>query len=101
MAVDKKSKSQGGPRPTAEALSPLPRSTRWLLLLLGWTLLMVGLIGLVLPGIQGILTLLAGAAVLSLVDPALEQWLDRRLRRRPWARQKLHNLRRRIHRWVS
>jgi len=101
MAVDKISQSPRGPRSAREALPPLPRRTRWLLLLLGWTLLWVGLIGLVLPGIQGILTLLAGAAVLSLVDPALERWLDRRLRNRPWARNKLHKLRRRIHRWVS
>jgi len=41
---------------------------RALLFLVGWLLVLVGIAGLVLPGIQGVLTLVAGAAVLSLVS---------------------------------
>lgn len=41
---------------------------RALLFLVGWLLVLVGILGLVLPGIQGVLTLVAGAAVLSLVS---------------------------------
>lgn len=41
---------------------------RVVLFLVGWLLVLVGIAGLVLPGIQGVLTLVAGAAVLSLVS---------------------------------
>jgi len=47
---------------------PLALWLRALLFLSGWALVLVGIAGLVLPGIQGILTLLAGAAVLSLAS---------------------------------
>lgn len=41
---------------------------RALLFLVGWLLVLLGIAGLVLPGIQGIITLVAGAAVLSLAS---------------------------------
>lgn len=101
MSREETPKPLGAERFDIDPLPPLPRTTRLLLLLLGWTLVLVGLVGLVLPGLQGVLTLLAGAAVLSLVTPRLHQWLERRLHDRPWARKKLSQLRRKIHGWVS
>jgi len=55
---------------------------RLLLLGLGWFLLLVGVAGLVLPGIQGILTMLFGAAILSLASETVYRLLRRLLRER-------------------
>ncbi|MCG8460887.1 MAG: PGPGW domain-containing protein [Holophagales bacterium] len=92
------------PAPDYRPFSRLPElsaPTRWLLLFAGWLLVLVGIAGLVLPGIQGILTLMLGAAFLSLVSP----WTFRLLRRmfRPWPRgwKILLRLRRKILRRVS
>lgn len=67
---------------------------RALLFLVGWLLLLLGLAGLVLPGIQGCLTLVAGAAVLSLASEVAYKILRRGFQRWPrgW---------RRVHRWRS
>ena len=56
---------------------------RLLLLGLGWFLLLVGVVGLVLPGIQGILTMLFGAAILSVASESVYRLL-RRLMRDRW-----------------
>ena len=55
---------------------------RLLLLGLGWFLLLVGVAGLVLPGIQGILTMLFGAAILSLASETAYRLMRRLLRHR-------------------
>lgn len=84
-----------------EPLPPLAPSTRLLLLVLGWLLILVGVAGLVLPGLQGVLTLLLGAAALSLVSQTALRLLHRLLRRWPRAWQMTLRLRRRIHHWIS
>lgn len=81
-----------------DRLPPLPRSTRWLLVILGWLLLLVGVAGLVLPGLQGILTLLFGAALLSLVSRTVLIWLRKLFSGHPRAWRKLLKMRRSIHR---
>lgn len=79
-----------------------PRLAAWkriLLFVVGWTVLLIGIAGLVLPGIQGILTILIGAATLSLVSETVYRLLSRLLHRWPrlmkhidrW-RHKLHDL---------
>jgi hypothetical protein len=55
---------------------------RLLLLGLGWFLLLVGVAGLLLPGIQGILTMLFGAAILSIASDAVYRLMRRLLRDR-------------------
>ena len=60
----------------------LPRLTRWGFFVAGWGLVAVGLAGLVLPGIQGVLTLLAGLAVLSVVSRTAHGWTRATPRRR-------------------
>ena len=67
---------------------------RLLLLGLGWFLLLVGVAGLVLPGIQGILTMLLGAAILSIASESVYRLLRRLLRRRwPGLWRKLNGFR--------
>jgi len=81
-------------------LPPLSPGARLVLLVLGWLLVLIGIAGLVLPGLQGILTLLLGGALLSLVSPrilAVLRWLFR-----PWPRgwRRLLRWRQRAHRWI-
>lgn len=84
-------------------LKPLPLIPRILLFLVGWILVLVGFAGLVLPGIQGVLTIFLGAALLSLVSELIYERLrallgpwPRILRRLEGLRLKLH---RRLRRW--
>ena len=96
------------PRPSAElskstsqpgdgAEPALPMSVRILLYFAGWLLLLVGLLGLALPGIQGILTLVLGAAVLSLTSEAVHRWMRAIFRPWPAGWRRFENLRARLH----
>lgn len=72
------------PRPRATSgdrrrRRPLPLRTRIAFWTLGVLLVLLGIAGLVLPGLQGILFLIFGAAVLSLASERLYRWLRRRL----------------------
>lgn len=69
---------------------------RVLLFLLGWLLVLLGIAGLILPGIQGILTLLIGAAVLSLVSELAYALLRRSLSPWPWTWKRVATWRRKI-----
>ncbi len=83
-----------------DPLPPLPQLTRVLLLILGWILILLGIAGLVLPGLQGVLTLLLGAALLSLVSRSTLLLLRKLFARWPSGWRRLLKLRRRIHRWL-
>lgn len=72
------------PRPPRRHEPPLAWWLRILLFLVGWILVLVGIAGLVLPGLQGILTLLLGAAVLSVASELAYKLL--RYSFRPWPR---------------
>ena len=70
---------------TGRLSRPHPPPALWIRLLLlgvGWFLLLVGVAGLVLPGIQGILTMLFGAAILSLASEKAYRLLRHLLRDR-------------------
>ena len=82
-------------------LRPLPTPVRILLYFLGWLLIIVGLLGLVLPGIQGILTLALGAAALSLVSEATHRWLRSVLKPWPAGQRRMEQLRAKVHSWLS
>jgi len=86
--------------PVADPPKPLrlPFWLRLALFALGWLLILVGIAGLVLPGIQGVLTLLAGVAVLSLVSELAYELLRKGLRRWPKAWEKVESLREWAHR---
>ena len=93
--------------------SPLPRSERarfrplplpiWLRLLtvaLGWLLVLIGVVGIFLPVLQGGLSLAIGFALLSISS----QWVHLRLRRLmgrwPGIWKRMERFRRRLHGWL-
>ncbi len=76
---------------------PLAAWKRILLFVVGWTVLLVGVAGLVLPGIQGILTILIGAAILSLVSETVYRLLRRLLHRWPWLMEHIDRWRHKLH----
>lgn len=81
-------------------LPPLSWPTRLILLGLGWILVTVGVAGLVLPGIQGILTIVLGVAILSLGSETIHGWLRRVFQRWPRGWRRVERMRNRIHRWL-
>lgn len=103
--ASEKSTGDGGPSEERERLRQRLRKSfreheelalwmRALLFLVGWLLVLLGIAGLVLPGLQGILTLLAGAAVLSLASEIAYKVLR-------WSFQRWPRGWRRVHRWRS
>lgn len=79
----------------------LPIVTRVLLIVFGWLLVLVGIVGLVLPGLQGVLTILLGGAVLSLTSRAMLRAL--RWCFRPWPKgwKRMLSARSRVLDWLS
>jgi uncharacterized membrane protein YbaN (DUF454 family) len=71
----------------------LPFRARAALFILGWLLILIGVAGLVLPGIQGIATILIGAALLSLDNELVYRGLRRLLARWPQAWHRLEGFR--------
>ena len=82
-------------------MPPLSPTARISLLILGWLLILVGLLGLVLPGLQGLVTIFLGAAALSLVSQTMLDAL--RYLFRPWPRawRFVLRTRRRVQHWIS
>lgn len=77
---------------------PLSLTTRVLLHTVGWVLVAVGVAGLVLPGIQGVLTGALGLALISVASQTVHRWLRGRFRRWPKAWRRMERFRRRIER---
>ncbi|PYQ58189.1 MAG: hypothetical protein DMF53_20880 [Acidobacteria bacterium] len=75
----------------------LPFWVRVAIFILGWLLILVGVAGLVLPGIQGIATILVGAALLSLDNELIYRGLRRLLTRWPKAWNRLEGFREKAH----
>ena len=80
----------------------LPFWLRIALHILGWVVIFLGLAGLVLPGLQGILLILLGAAILSVASDKVHRWLENLLEHRPKMRGRLNafrtKLRSKLHR---
>ena len=76
----------------------LPLRIRIALLIVGWLVVILGLAGLLLPGLQGILLLMLGAAILSVASDTVHRSLERLLERRPRIRDRLNDLRSRLRR---
>lgn len=74
---------------------------RLLVLFVGGVLTAIGLAGLVLPGIQGILTIALGMAVMSLASDRVHRQLQRLLGRWPAVQERVERFRHRAHRWLS
>ena len=76
---------------------PLPLWLRIVVLLVGWIVVLVGIAGLVLPGIQGIATIVIGAAILSVASELAYELTRKALRRWPWLWDRVERLGDRIH----
>ncbi len=88
---------EGGAKPS-ERLEPetLSVGVRIVLILVGWMVLLVGIAGLVLPGLQGILTILLAAAILSAASSRVHVWMNRALRRWPALSTRMESLRHKL-----
>lgn len=82
-------------------LKPLSLPVRVTLLVLGWLLVLVGVAGLFLPGLQGILTIALGLAIASLGSERTHRFLHDRMHPWPRARSRMEAFRERLHRWLS
>jgi len=83
---------------------PFPRfslATRVALIVVGWALVVLGVVGWFLPILQGWLTLFMGLAVLSLASQRLHAFLRERFRRWPRGWRRLEKFRRRVARWLQ
>ncbi|MEQ8967355.1 MAG: hypothetical protein RID91_16195 [Azospirillaceae bacterium] len=69
--------------------------------MLGWSLVPLGLAGLVLPVLQGILFLLMAAAILSRVDPRVRLLLRRARKRWPSLDRNYARAEQRVRLWLS
>ena len=76
---------------------PLPLWLRIVVLLVGWIVLLVGVAGLVLPGIQGIATIVIGAAILSVASELAYEWMRKSLSRWPKIWDRVERFRDRIY----
>ena len=86
------------PRRQSHPPSHLPAGWRVFFLVSGWLLVLLGVAGLALPGIQGVLTILAGAALLSAASETAYWLLRGAFRRWPRGWRRLERIRRRIYR---
>jgi hypothetical protein len=89
------------PEIRVEPRPPLPLGVRIAVFVAGWVLILVGVAGLVLPGIQGVITIVAGAALLSLDNELVYRGLRRLLTRWPKVWHKVEHFRERAHRWLQ
>jgi hypothetical protein len=81
-------------------LPPLPRlplGVRVSVFVVGWVLILIGVAGLVLPGIQGVFTIVLGAALLSLDNEIIYRALRRVFRRWPHLWKRVESFRLKTH----
>lgn len=86
-----------GTPPPRQPHRPLPLWVRILVLVVGWIVVLIGIAGLVLPGIQGIATIVAGAAILSVASELCYKWTKKTLHRWPWIWTRVERFRIKIH----
>jgi len=79
---------------------PLPLWVHVAVLTVGWVVLLVGVAGLVLPGIQGVATILAGLAILSISSELAHRWMRRALQRWPKLSNRVERFRTRVNNWL-
>ncbi len=79
----------------------LPLTLRIALLILGWLVVILGLAGLLLPGLQGILLLVLGGAILSVASDSVHRWLEQLMEHRPRMRERFNRLRAKLHSKLS
>ena len=87
-------------RRQAHPPSSLPLGWRIFFLISGWILILIGIAGLALPGIQGVLTIAFGAALLSVSSETVYWVLRWAFRRWPRGWRRIERLRRKVFRWI-
>ena len=83
-------------RPRFQRL-PLPPWLRVSVLTLGWVLILLGVVGLFLPILQGGLMLALGFALLSIGSQTIHLWMRSLMGRWPKIWRRLERLRRKLH----
>ncbi|MEP7009612.1 MAG: PGPGW domain-containing protein [Acidobacteriota bacterium] len=86
--------------PLIEPPAPRPRlrlGVRIGVFVVGWILILVGVAGLVLPGIQGVFTIVTGAALLSLDNELIYRLMRRAFLRWPHLWDRIERLREKTH----
>jgi uncharacterized membrane protein YbaN (DUF454 family) len=78
-------------------LPSLHIGVRIVLLGIGWVVLALGFAGLLLPGLQGILLIILGAAILSVASERVHRALKALLRRWPRVSERLDHFRQALH----
>ena len=80
---------------------PLPLGIRIGIFVIGWLLILIGIAGLVLPGIQGVFTIVAGAALISLDNEMVYRGLRRVFQRWPRIWDRIERFREKSHAWIQ
>lgn len=83
-------------RPRFQRL-PLPTWLRLSVIAVGWMLILLGIVGLFLPILQGGLMLALGLAMLSIASQTIHLWFRSVMGRWPRIWKRLEKLRRKIH----
>jgi uncharacterized membrane protein YbaN (DUF454 family) len=78
----------------------LPLWLRIVVLAVGWAITLIGIAGLVLPGIQGIATIVAGLAILSVASETAHRWMRHTLQRWPRLWHRVDGFRAKLHDWL-
>lgn len=79
---------------------PLPLWLRVGVNFIGWLLILIGILGLFLPVLQGGLSLALGFALLSIGSQTIHLWLRGWMGRWPKLWKRMEKLRRSLHRWL-
>ncbi len=74
---------------------------KFLLLVIGWGLLGLGVLGLFLPFLQGILFIMIGLAILSSRSETVKGWLKSLEARHPRYHQHIEHWRKKIRHWFK
>ena len=88
-------------RLSPENRTPLPLGIRIGIFVVGWLLILIGIAGLVLPGIQGVFTIVAGAALISLDNELVYRGLRRVFQRWPRIWDRIERFREKSHAWIQ
>ncbi|HET9768685.1 MAG TPA: PGPGW domain-containing protein [Thermoanaerobaculia bacterium] len=80
--------------------SHLPLGWRIFFIISGWVMVLVGIAGLALPGIQGVLTIVLGGALLSVASETAYWVLRWLFQRWPGGWRRVERMRRKLYRWI-
>lgn len=78
-------------------LPELSLRVRITLMVLGWLMVLLGIVGIFLPILQGFAFIFIGLVMLSIASERVHGWLERLLRRSPGIQQRYQGLRQRLH----